>query len=53
MAAVRTIGTGLEQTARDAARADVKIAVRNMMVVGELVALSRDIDNFTMSMIVT
>lgn len=52
MAAVRAIGAGLEQTAREAARADVKIAVRNIVVVGELVAVwDGIIDVFTMSMI--
>lgn len=38
MAAVRAIGAGLEQTAREAARADVKIAVRNIVVMGGVVA---------------
>lgn len=52
MAAVRAIGAGLEQTAREAARADVRIAVRNIVVVGELVAVwDGIIDVFTMSMI--
>lgn len=38
MAAVRAIGAGLEQTAREAARADVKIAVRNIVIVGGVAA---------------
>jgi hypothetical protein len=36
MAAVRTIGAGLEQTARETARVDVKIAVRNIVIVYEV-----------------
>lgn len=38
MVAARAIGAGLEHNVRDAARADVMKAVRNIVMVGEVVA---------------
>lgn len=42
MAAVRAIWAGFEQTAREAARADVKMAARNMLSVVGVVAVEMD-----------